>query len=582
MPSAGAVTRGAEALRVIGGVGVRKRKSKRGRFVTTETHKKIDGERVPEERRTCTRFIAAPLPSGFKPTPPFAVDEDENVWEADCPVDNLTRDEWMRLRAMTSCFEDQGVDFAISEATYGKLCDRRRKVCYFCAAEVAGAPWLVLRGDADADAGADAGADADADAGAGETDAGATIHTAAVYKATDVDVACGPCWFKARGRTRAAFLAHALACAHASAEPWSAAHYGDIATAQAIKDVVQKEVLRARARPLSITLKVTDAGMRAWQATAHCSLCGAPPSTCASEGLTRVHFPDAIRAPAGGGGGTTLTLTLTLSDVEARCPPCFNFFKMAGGTDAIVLGCGLIARHTRRTQLKPQNAAEAAREDDEFACDTMTEDFFERLISEDDCACAESCPRTYTCGKVHGVVPPGAEVDAAFLHSLQSSACRAPERCPLSIKVLEETYGRRERYPTSRVQKVNALLPWSLQNVKATCRGCSADEGTPFDDYVTYLKQSVEVRGKAFDLTRETFDGMRRKPCHYCGRPPSTLRLNGIDRVANASGYVDGNCVPCCARCNRWKFTYSDSQFISQCARVCDHFTRPSSPRVDG
>lgn len=577
MPAAVALAKEADLPKASGGV------TKRVRYVSKSTAKTIERGRLTEERRTCLRLSFWPTRNDFKPTSPFFLDEDENVWEVDYPNDNMTSDEWMKLRAMTSCFEDQGVDFAMSEDTYMKLCDRKRKVCYFCAAKVADAPWLVLRGDTGASSAEStspgwqppsSSPSRDTEESVSSSAGGAAeVETSTVYKVNDVDIACGTCWFKAKGRSRGEFIAHALA----SAEPWSDGYYGDIATAQAIKALTKKEVVRARGHPANLTLKVTDAEMRGWQTSAYCSLCGAPPLKYYSEGLTRVQFPSAV--PAGS--------TVTMNDVEARCSRCFNFFSRAGDTESITLGCDLIFRHNffEKKEATARKAEEflnevdytppggeglsaVMRKDDEFACDTMAEDFFLRLLREDDCS-ADSCAGI--CGKVHGDVPEGAEADAAFLHSLQFSPCATPEACPLSPRVLADTYGNRERYPTSRVEKSNALLPWSRQNIKVTCRGCSLEEGAPFDDYVTYLKQSVESRGKAFDLPRDTFDSMRRKRCDYCGRLPSALRLNGIDRVVNSQGYVEGNCVPCCVRCNRWKYTRSASKFLAQCASVGSH-----------
>lgn len=57
--------------------------------------------------------------------------------------------------------------------------------------------------------------------------------------------------------------------------------------------------------------------------------------------------------------------------------------------------------------------------------------------------------------------------------------------------------------------------------------------------------------------------------CHYCGAPPAnriktaayTLYYNGIDRVDNSLGYVPGNVVPCCIRCNTAKSDMTITEF---------------------
>lgn len=65
------------------------------------------------------------------------------------------------------------------------------------------------------------------------------------------------------------------------------------------------------------------------------------------------------------------------------------------------------------------------------------------------------------------------------------------------------------------------------------------------------------------------------RPCFYCAARPtasSAVALNGVDRVNNALGYVHGNVVPCCARCNYMKGALSVQVFADQVARIQAHF----------
>jgi hypothetical protein len=83
--------------------------------------------------------------------------------------------------------------------------------------------------------------------------------------------------------------------------------------------------------------------------------------------------------------------------------------------------------------------------------------------------------------------------------------------------------------------------------------------------YRRYSYDAVR-RNKEFNLSIEVFESLISCPCHYCNKAPAqvycqksagykvdTLIYNGVDRVDNSLGYVNGNVVPCCASCNQSK-----------------------------
>ena len=79
--------------------------------------------------------------------------------------------------------------------------------------------------------------------------------------------------------------------------------------------------------------------------------------------------------------------------------------------------------------------------------------------------------------------------------------------------------------------------------------------------YATY-KDRARRQGRDFTLSPGCLIKLISQPCHYCNAPPANvsrreksypgavLFYSGIDRKDNAAGYVAGNCVPCCWRCN--------------------------------
>ena len=96
-------------------------------------------------------------------------------------------------------------------------------------------------------------------------------------------------------------------------------------------------------------------------------------------------------------------------------------------------------------------------------------------------------------------------------------------------------------------------------------------------------KQSAKERGLDFSLSEDCFKEITQSDCTYCGQEPSQFqtrfsefKYNGIDRVDNSLGYVDGNCVPCCKLCNRMKDVMSVEEFKDHVKSILD-FQRSKS-----
>lgn len=120
---------------------------------------------------------------------------------------------------------------------------------------------------------------------------------------------------------------------------------------------------------------------------------------------------------------------------------------------------------------------------------------------------------------------------------------------------------------------------------------------------VTYAcyRKGAKKRGLVFDITREQFEEISAKPCHYCGRSrvnKTTYQFhkkaeisldggsafyNGIDRVKNDQGYILSNVVPCCKHCNWSKKALSYEDFLSWVVLVYRNLnlsTRPTNENL--
>lgn len=101
-------------------------------------------------------------------------------------------------------------------------------------------------------------------------------------------------------------------------------------------------------------------------------------------------------------------------------------------------------------------------------------------------------------------------------------------------------------------------------------------------------KQSAKARGYEWKISEDKFHELAQQACRYCGSPPSnetaprygrygTYRYNGIDRQDSTKGYVEGNMVPCCWRCNRAKCNMTLQEFLDWAGRLYAHSARSYS-----
>jgi hypothetical protein len=101
--------------------------------------------------------------------------------------------------------------------------------------------------------------------------------------------------------------------------------------------------------------------------------------------------------------------------------------------------------------------------------------------------------------------------------------------------------------------------------------------------FSVYRKQSI-FRNLDFKLSKEDFIKITQENCFYCGKQPSQSYksncstgdyiYNGIDRIDSSKGYIDGNIVPCCGRCNEAKMSETQENFISWIERVYNNLVK--------
>lgn len=96
-------------------------------------------------------------------------------------------------------------------------------------------------------------------------------------------------------------------------------------------------------------------------------------------------------------------------------------------------------------------------------------------------------------------------------------------------------------------------------------------ESAKRDLYRKY-SDSAKRRNVEFSVSFDEFIHITSQSCVYCGREPFTVAKraksvgyyvhNGVDRVNNDLGYIEGNMVACCTVCNRAKGNMNIDDFI--------------------
>jgi hypothetical protein len=90
-------------------------------------------------------------------------------------------------------------------------------------------------------------------------------------------------------------------------------------------------------------------------------------------------------------------------------------------------------------------------------------------------------------------------------------------------------------------------------------------------DYAyTNYKRCAIVKQLSFEITQEDFITLVKLPCDYCGIIQEK-GFNGIDRIDSTIGYINDNCVSCCAMCNFMKGCLDKDIFIERVEHIATY-----------
>lgn len=89
-------------------------------------------------------------------------------------------------------------------------------------------------------------------------------------------------------------------------------------------------------------------------------------------------------------------------------------------------------------------------------------------------------------------------------------------------------------------------------------------------------QRSARLKKLQFTFSDEEFKEMVAKPCYYCSIVDEN-GFNGIDRMNHKAGYIQSNCVSCCAMCNWMKGSLDSATFIKRIRHI-HSFTKSTEP----
>ena len=126
-------------------------------------------------------------------------------------------------------------------------------------------------------------------------------------------------------------------------------------------------------------------------------------------------------------------------------------------------------------------------------------------------------------------------------------------------------------------QRIAAGIPPQLKSDKWKKAVIASPQQVVKSTYLQVKRDSNPIF--EFALTVEQFGKLIFEPCHYCGALPNIktksgkLLRNGLDRRDPAKGYIWANCVPSCWQCNRMKWQWLETEFLTHISKINQYQT---------
>jgi len=141
-----------------------------------------------------------------------------------------------------------------------------------------------------------------------------------------------------------------------------------------------------------------------------------------------------------------------------------------------------------------------------------------------------------------------------------------------------------------------------LSNGKTKSCGCLKHESVSkkmdrelalYKNLYSHIKTRYKGKYGGVSLTLDYFIEVSKQDCYYCGSKPNhiindyrhdyetgsrdkrvsnmVVYYNGLDRIDSNIGYIHGNVVPCCRKCNVAKLDMTFNEFLDHIKKMYHH-----------
>lgn len=160
------------------------------------------------------------------------------------------------------------------------------------------------------------------------------------------------------------------------------------------------------------------------------------------------------------------------------------------------------------------------------------------------------------------------------------------------VNPVEERYFGRRQYLFRCDCGNDTVAPWGEKRScgclrKEVCSSTGSNRTLPNGKAALHrlfrnYKNNAGMKGIDFSIDLDEFQKLTSSDCTYCGQHPTpmpmtnrrhqtTYNRNGIDRIDDSKGYINGNCAPCCKWCNYAKRERTPQEFLAWIRQVYEH-----------